>query len=113
MTIAKIDKPNWHDYFGRISKTLVGKNAELEVDALEIGSQLEADWVPLLGIVYDPASDILAVMVEGLDHMIRHPQTLYVDMLGSELLSMEVNDADHFRHIIKLRDPLLLAAPHG
>ena len=111
MTISKIEKPHWQEYFDRMANTLVGKNAEVEVDALEIGSQIEAEWVPLLDIVFDPASDILAVMVEGLDHMIRHPQTIYVDTLGNELMSMEVIDADNFRHIVKLRDPLLLPSP--
>lgn len=111
MAISKLDKPHWHDYFNHMSKILIGKNVELEVEALEIGSQIESDWVPLFGMVYDPNSDILAVMVEGLDHMIRHPQEVYVDMLGSELTSMEVLDSDQFRHIIKLRDPLMLPPP--
>lgn len=111
MTISKLDKPIWHAYFDQVSKTLVGKDAELAVEALAIGSQVQAEWVPLLGIVYDPRSDILAVMVEGLDHMIRQPQTLYVDMTGGALASMEVIDADQVRHIVRLRAPLTLP-PH-
>lgn len=112
MAILKIDKPKWHDYFDRVSKILVGKNTELEVDALEIGSQIQAEWVPLMGIVYDTRSQILAVMVEGLDHMIRDPQSVFVDVSGGALSSIEVIDADQFRHIIKLRDPLMLPPPH-
>jgi hypothetical protein len=111
MAISKIDKSKWQEYFDRMSKVLVGKNAELEVDALQIGSQIELEWVPLMGMLYDPQGDILAVMVEGLDHMIRHPQTLFVDMTGSALTSLEVVDADQMRHIIRLRDPLMLPAP--
>lgn len=112
MAILKIDKQNWHDYFDRMSKVLVGKNAELEVDALEIGSQIQAEWVPLIGIVYDPRADILAVMVEGFDHMIRRPQTVFADMTGSALTSIEAIDADQAHHIVKLRDPLMLPPPH-
>ncbi|CDG82074.1 DUF5335 family protein [Janthinobacterium agaricidamnosum] len=108
MAIFKLEKNDWHAYFERIAKVLMGKSAELEVDALSIGSQLQARWAPLMGIVYDPRSDILAVMLEGLDHMIRHPQTIFVDMQGDVLNSLDVNDADNFRHIIKLRDPLPL-----
>ena len=111
MSITKLEKPEWHDYFDRMSKILIGRSAELEVDALEIGSQIAADWIPLLGIVYDPHSDILAVMVDGLDHMIRQPKTIFVDMNGSALSSMEVIDAEQIRHIVKLRDPLLLPPP--
>ncbi|MET3131490.1 hypothetical protein AAKU55_001752 [Oxalobacteraceae bacterium GrIS 1.11] len=113
MAISKIDKPHWHDYFERVSKILIGKSAELEVDSLEIGSQIEAEWVPLLGIVYDKRSDIMAVMVEGLDHMIRQPQTVFVDMTGSALSSVEIVDADRSRHLLKLRDPLMLAPPQA
>ncbi|HEV7814324.1 MAG TPA: DUF5335 domain-containing protein [Janthinobacterium sp.] len=111
MTISKLEKPVWKNYFDRMSKILTGKNAELEVDALEIGSQIQAEWVPLTGILYDPQSDTLAVMVEGLDHMIRRPASLFVDMEAGALSSMEVIDADQVRHIIKLRDPLMLPAP--
>ncbi len=111
MAIVKIDKAHWHDYFGRMSALLIGKSVEVEVDALEIGSHIAAEWVPLLGFVYDVHSDILAVTVEGLDHMIRHPKQVHVDMLGSELRSMEVVDGELYHHIIKLREPLLLPAP--
>lgn len=111
MATVKLEKPQWHHYFDRMSNTLVGKSAEIEVDALEIGSQIEAEWVPLLGIVYDNCNDILSVTVEGLDHMIRHPQSVYIDTNKNVLTSMEVIDADQFVHIIKLRDPLLLASP--
>ena len=111
MAIAKIEKAVWREYFDRVSKASEGKNVELEVEALEIGSQIELDWVPLMGLLYDPKNDVLAVMVEGLDHMIRRPQTVFVDMTGSALTSVEVIDADQVRHIIRLRDPLMLPAP--
>jgi hypothetical protein len=110
MATIKIDKPQWHHYFDQMSKTLVGKSAEIEVDALDIGSQIEAEWVPLLGVVYDMRSDILSVAVEGLDHMIRHPQSIFVEVSKNNLASIEVIDGDQFVHIVKLRDPLLLAA---
>ncbi|MBC7860395.1 MAG: DUF5335 family protein [Burkholderiaceae bacterium] len=109
--MAKIEKAVWREYFDRVSKASEGKNVELEVDALEIGSQIELEWVPLMGLLYDPRGDVLAVMVEGLDHMIRRPQTVFVDMTGSALTSVEVIDADQVRHIIRLRDPLMLPAP--
>jgi hypothetical protein len=111
MATVKIDKPQWHHYFDQVSKTLVGKSAEIEVEALDIGSQIEAEWVPLLGIVYDTHSDILSVAVDGLDHMIRHPQSVFVEVSHNNLASIEVADADQFVHIVKLRDPLLLASP--
>lgn len=111
MAIAKIEKTVWREYFDRVSKASEGKNVELEVEALELGSQIELEWVPLMGLLYDPKDDVVAVLVEGLDHMVRRPQTLFVDMTGSALTSLEVIDADQVRHIIRLRDPLMLPPP--
>ena len=108
MAILKIDKPDWQAYFDRISKTLVGKSAEIDVEALEIGSIVQAEWLPLLGITYDRHDDALDVMLEGLGHTISHPQSVFVDVELGQMASMEVIGGDGFRHIIKLRDPLRL-----
>ena len=110
MAISKLEKDAWQDYLNRISKKLDGKRAEVEVDALSLGSQVEAEWLPLLGITYDQKSDTLDVILEGLDHRINKPRELYVEQLATELSSLEVVDSDDVRHIIKLRDPLMLPA---
>jgi len=111
MALSKLEKPKWHPYFDYMSKILDGKRAEIEVDALAIGSQIEADWLPLVGITYDPKDDIVEVALEGLDHLIYKPSEVFVDQNATELSSVEVVDSDDFRHIIKLRDPLMLPAP--
>jgi hypothetical protein len=108
MATVKLDKGAWHTYFDRISKLVVGKQTEIEVASLSLGDQLEAEWVPLLGITYDPKNDLLEVLLEGLDHLIRHPRDIYVDQGPAGLTSMEVIDADDVRQIIRLRDPVML-----
>ena len=110
--ISKLEKEVWHPYFDAMSKMLVGKRAEIEVDSLQLGSQVQASWLPLLGIVYDPKSDIVEVALEGLDHMIHHPREVYVDVNESGLNSVEVIAEDDERQIINLRDPLMLPSPH-
>jgi Family of unknown function (DUF5335) len=84
--------------------------AEIEVAPLDLSDQVEAEWVPLIGLVYDPKDDIVEVAVEGLDHMIHSPRELYVEEDGGELSSLEVIDADGTRQIIKLKDMLMLPA---
>jgi hypothetical protein len=84
--------------------------AEIEVAPLDLSDQVEAEWVPLIGLVYDPKDDIVGVAVEGLDHMIHSPRELYVEEDGGELSSLEVIDADGTRQIIKLKDMLMLPA---
>jgi hypothetical protein len=111
MAIAKIEKRDWSAYFDAVSKALVGKRAEIEVDALSIGSQVEAEWLPLLGIAYDGKSDLVEIIVEGLDRLVYKPREIYIDRDGASLSSLEVVDADDFRVIVKLRDPLMLPAP--
>lgn len=111
MTILKLEKAAWHPYFDHVSKLLDGKRVEIEVASLQIGSQVEAEWLPLLGIVYDPKDDLIEVALEGLDHMILKPQEVYVDQEAVLLNSMEVIDADGVRQIVRLRDPLMLPPP--
>jgi hypothetical protein len=111
MAISKLEKTAWHPYFDHVSKILDGKRAEIEVASLRIGDQIEAEWLPLLGIVYDPKDDIIEIVLEGLDHMIHKPQEVYVDQEAVLLTSMEVIDADGVRQIVKLRDPLMLPPP--
>jgi Family of unknown function (DUF5335) len=111
MTISRLDKPEWHAYFDHISKVLAGKSAEVELGALGISRQVEGEWLPLMGISYDPKSDIIQVALEGLDHPILQPREVLMDQTADHLNSVEVIDADDYRHIIRLRDPLMLPPP--
>lgn len=111
MTTERLDRSAWHGYFDAMSKVLPGKLAEIEVDSLHIGSQLEAKYVPLLGIVYDHKNDILEVLLEGLDHTIPNVRDVFVDHDGVHVNSVCVTDADGVQQIIRLRDPGMLPAP--
>jgi hypothetical protein len=111
MNLSKIEKPVWKRYFEGVARQLEGMSAEIDVEAMAIGSHVQADWVPLVGISYDPKSDALSIAVEGLGHMIKRPQTIFVDVELGRLTSFEVIDGDHVRHIVKLREPLPLPPP--
>lgn len=56
--------------------------------SLKLGNQIEAEWVPLLGITCDPKNDLVEVLPEGLD-------------------------TDDVRQIIRLRDPIMLPYSHS
>jgi hypothetical protein len=94
-----------------MSKVLEGKRAEIEVASLAVGDQIEAEWLPLLGIVYDPKDDLIEVALDGLDHLIPHPREIYVENGGPMLNSLEIIDSEGTRQIVQLRDPLMLPAP--
>ena len=106
----KLERAEWLPFLDRVSKGLAGKQAEIKVAALDLGVQLEAGWVPLIGLVYDPKDDIVEIALEGLDHMIHKPRELYVEEEGGQFSSLEVIDADGGRQIIKLKDMLALPA---
>jgi hypothetical protein len=110
MTTRKLDKQEWKPFFEGVSKLLGAKQAEIEVLSLNIGDQVEAEWLPLIGLTYDPKDDILDVALEGLDHVISKPREIYVETGGGGLASFAVVDDQGTRHIVKLRDPLALPA---
>ena len=111
MAVRKLDKAVWRVFCDRVSKGLIGKRAEIEIASLALGSQIEAEWLPLLGIAYDPKDDIVEIALEGLDHMVQRPREMYVDLGPDGLTSLEVIDSDDARHIVKFRDPLMLPPP--
>lgn len=107
----KLEKAEWQSFLDRVSKQLTGKRAEIEVAAAKLGDQIEAEWVPLLGVVYDPKSDIVEIALDGLDHLINKPQELYVEEEAGRLINLEVVDAAGVHQIVRFKDPLMLSGP--
>jgi hypothetical protein len=118
MATQKLEKDIWHPFLDAMSKILLsGKRVEIEVAGIPFGDQIEAEWLPLVGVAYDPKDDVLQVTMEGhADHMIHHARDIYIDEGAAGLESMLVIDGDGTRHILKFRDPLMLPvaaeAPH-
>jgi hypothetical protein len=111
MTTRKLDKKQWRTFFDGVTTLLEGKQAEIEVASLRLGNQVEAAWLPLIGIAYDPKDDIVEVALEGLDHMILRPREIYIQDGTEGVTALEIIDADDVRQIVKLRDPVMLPAP--
>ena len=107
----KIDKSGWRAALDTLSKSLSGKQAEIEIAALSLGDQIAAEWVPIIGIAYDPKDDIVEVALEGLDHIISRPRELHFQQQGGLVSALEIVDADGVRNIVKFREPLMLPAP--
>ncbi len=111
MAIRKVDKKEWRAFLDGVSKALQGARAEIEVLSLALGDQLEAEWLPLLGMTYEPREDVVEVALEGVDHMIWKPREIYVDEGVGGIMSVEIVDPEGVRQIVKLREPLMLPAP--
>jgi hypothetical protein len=112
MALRKLDRNQWQGFCNTLSRTLIGKRVEIEVAALSLGDQIEAENVmPLLGITYDHKDDVFEITIDGLDHLIHKPQAVWADIGTVGLTSIEVLDADGVRQIVKFSDPLMLPAP--
>jgi hypothetical protein len=109
----KIEKSQWKPFLERASTALAGMRAEVEVASLKSGEQVEAAWLPLLGMTYNPRNDLIELDLEQFEHLIYHPQELYVEFgpRADTMISLEVRDGEGVQHLIELREPVALPAP--
>jgi hypothetical protein len=94
-----------------MSKALMGKWAEIEVATLDLGDQITAEWIPLIGITYDSKDDLFDVALSRYDHLIYHPRRVVVDEKDGALASVAIVDAEGATQIVKMKTPLALPAP--
>lgn len=111
MPLRQLAKSQWQAYFDRVSVALAAKRAEVEVAGLGLGDQTEADQLPLIGLTYEPARDLLTVALEGIQHLIHHPREIHIDHELDWLQRVEVTDREGNLHIVTLDEPLALPAP--
>ena len=85
---------------------MIGERAEVEIAGLKSGGRIEARWVPLIGITYEPKGDVLEIALERLDHFIHEPRNMVVTDSPEGLESMEVVDFEGSKQVVKLMKPL-------
>lgn len=110
MTIRRLEKSQYQGYFDRVSRELGACRARIEVSGVDIGNQVEAEEAVLHGLVYDPADDQFEVVTEAVDHLVSHPQDIYVDDDIEGLHSVQLLDMDGHKQVIELSAPLKLPA---
>jgi hypothetical protein len=110
-TSHTIPRDQWRTYFDHVSRGLGGKRIEIEADSLDLGTQIVAEWMQLLGITYDSHNDLFDIALAGpsLDHLIRGPQQVLVQEGENGIESIAI-EADNATHVLRLKNPLLLPA---
>lgn len=107
MAIRTLPRAEWTAYFDAFSHTKSDTGrldyAEIRILSAEDGVQPQARWVPLQGITYDAKDDLLEVQVTGLDHLIGHPEAIYVDEEAGRLGRFEIVRRDGTKEIVELR----------
>src|SRR5262245_6698793 len=114
-SLRSVPKSEWRSFFDRMSRALVGKWAEIEVAAMDLGDTVVADWIPILGTASNSRDDLLDVALDRMNHLIRHPKDIVVEEDATGINSVAVLDSEGARQIVHLRVPLLLppAAAHS
>ena len=104
-----LEKEKWADELAYLWKRLDGKQVEVEVEALKLGDQIEAEHVPLRGLSYDPKDDVVQVWVGEIDHLIHKPQKIMVvhDDDG-RLVGIDITDAEGEQHLIVPQEPVII-----
>lgn len=103
-----VAKDDWRAFFDAISRQLLGKHAEIETASLDLGGQVVAEWLPMIGITYESQNDMLSIGLVGLNHLIRNPREIHVQENRAGIEGIVVVGSDGVQQIIKLKDPLLL-----
>src|SRR5262245_34361057 len=110
MIFRQLEREEWRSFFDLLSKTMIGKRAEIEVASRRVGDQIVARWLPLQGLVYEPKKDTIEILLDGLEHMVHGPRQLFVEEPRFSCATFGVIDRTGALRIIRLRDPLLLPA---
>ena len=111
MVMHNLPKHAWKSYFEAMADVLIGKWVEVEVASLDLGDQIVAEWIPLLGITYDAKDDLVDVSLGGenqLNHLIRRPTQIEIVEDTGGLRSIAITSEDGTVQVLKLKDPLRL-----
>ncbi len=108
MATRRVVREGWQGYFDSVSRHLKTSHVEVWVEGIDIGDQLTAEHLPLLGLSYDPIGDQVRVITESIDHAISAPIDIYVEESEAGLESFEVKTSDGRTEIVRLTAALAL-----
>ncbi len=106
MATEQLNKAGWGSYFNQLSKGLPKAEAEIRVSSLKLGSQVEAEWLPVNGLTYDHKDDIFIIALTGLEHIIHAPRIVYAESDDGLLQNVEITDAEGVKCLVHFRWPL-------
>ncbi|QXD13768.1 DUF5335 domain-containing protein [Rhodocaloribacter litoris] len=107
-TTKQLPREQWKEYFDTFTKNFLRdpnpEAAVIELVSPELGDQVEADHVRVIGVTYDHKDNVLEVALEDLDHLIYNPKEIWVlEEDNGFVSSIEVVRDDDTREIIRLQ----------
>lgn len=115
MAYERIEDHEWATFIESFSKYLGGRHVEIEVMGLDLGVQIQAEWVPLRSLHFGDRTGTLHVRLDGeggIDHAIDVAE-MWAELRGSELESLALIDKSGHQQILRFRAPLELPASTG
>jgi len=106
----KLNRTQLRELLDRVNKQLKDQPVQVDVAWLQLGDQIQAEWILLLGLRYDTEDDAVEIILEGIDVTISKPREIHFDGVGSQWDALDILDAEGVQHIVELKDPLLLPA---
>lgn len=113
--LKKLDTSAWQQYFDLLSKCIprphmTTKLVQVTVESRDLGDQEMNQWSILEGLSYDPKNNEFFISIEKHTHAIPNPVEIYIDEGAEGLSSLEIIDQAGVKHIMRLKNPLLLPA---
>jgi hypothetical protein len=106
----ELSRDTWRIYFDDLSRGLATTQATVEIDGPDIGAQVQAEGLVLVGITYDDRDDVLVIGLspggptESLEHLVSSPQRIRVESADAILPStIEVEDAEGVQTLVRLQ----------
>jgi hypothetical protein len=105
----ELPRDGWRAYFADLSRALTTTRATVEIDARELGAQVQAEDLVLSGISYDDRDDVVVIGLspggpaESLEHLVSSPQRIRVESSEGILPSaIEIEDAEDQLTLVRL-----------
>lgn len=102
----KIDKAEWADFFSSLCRCVNGMLVGVETHSVGSRGGVRSEWLPLVGISYNPEDNILEITLQGLHHTIENLREVWVDAEAGEFLGFEVISSEGGRQMVHLRPSL-------
>src|SRR4051794_28214097 len=109
----KLPHDAWRGFFDGMTAVVRGKQVEIEVMGLDLGDEVEAEWVALNGLTYEPRENILYVYTGQLEHSIPEPREISVELGNEGVNQIVIVDTEGHQQFVRLRSPLALEATTG
>lgn len=111
MSSRALSQDAWEGYFQAMTRSLKASNVSVNIVSAHLGDQTEIDNVLLHGMSYSARSDQLSIYLQQANHVIFHPQSIWVDDQINGLRTVMVIDAERNQHLITFQDVLELNPP--